>query len=343
MKNKHRGFTIVELVIVIAVIAILAAVLIPTFSAIIKRANISADTQAVRNMNTILASESAESVPTNSVILKDLLKSNGITDFHPQTKFYSFFWLEGENVIILANESDSPVYPEEYSARRRSPEWHSLDALGFGELPQRPDKDDDGREHQSFTVTVTQTGSSVALPFEIKPTARDDVPFEVDVLIPEEYRTDPKTYAIQKVTVIMHDGDSEHKIELISNKAEQGYFNPFELDEPAKISIPYVTGNIEINIDVNEYCVVTFKGMGRHEDNMEYKSSYNKKWSYLIDCESFSQFMVLQNGERIESAIAYTQDGAPLGELYDKDLNHIVLKNEIIQNNLVIYINPETE
>ena len=39
MKNnkKKRGFTIIELVIVIAVIAILAGVLIPTFSSVIER------------------------------------------------------------------------------------------------------------------------------------------------------------------------------------------------------------------------------------------------------------------------------------------------------------------
>lgn len=39
MKNTRKGFTITELVIVIAVIAILAAVLIPTFSNLIKKAN----------------------------------------------------------------------------------------------------------------------------------------------------------------------------------------------------------------------------------------------------------------------------------------------------------------
>ena len=39
MKNtKKRGFTIVELVIVIAVIAILASVLIPTFSGVVTKA-----------------------------------------------------------------------------------------------------------------------------------------------------------------------------------------------------------------------------------------------------------------------------------------------------------------
>lgn len=43
-KNCKKGFTIVELIIVIAVIAILAAVLIPTFSNLIKRANVANDT-----------------------------------------------------------------------------------------------------------------------------------------------------------------------------------------------------------------------------------------------------------------------------------------------------------
>ena len=56
MKNTNKkGFTIVELVIVIAVIAILAAVLIPTFASIINKANISKDTQLIRNLNTALA------------------------------------------------------------------------------------------------------------------------------------------------------------------------------------------------------------------------------------------------------------------------------------------------
>ncbi len=44
-KMNKKGFTIVELVIVIAVIAILAAVLIPTFSGVIKKANQSAAMQ----------------------------------------------------------------------------------------------------------------------------------------------------------------------------------------------------------------------------------------------------------------------------------------------------------
>ena len=46
-KMNNKGFTIVELVIVIAVIAILAAVMIPTFSGIVAKAQMSAATQEI--------------------------------------------------------------------------------------------------------------------------------------------------------------------------------------------------------------------------------------------------------------------------------------------------------
>lgn len=49
MKIKKRGFTIVELSIVIAVIAILSAVLIPTFAGIVKKSQQSARAQLATN------------------------------------------------------------------------------------------------------------------------------------------------------------------------------------------------------------------------------------------------------------------------------------------------------
>ena len=53
-RNNKKGFTIVELVIVIAVIAILSAVLIPTFGSIIDQANKSTAQQYARNKYTEL-------------------------------------------------------------------------------------------------------------------------------------------------------------------------------------------------------------------------------------------------------------------------------------------------
>ena len=55
--NKKKGFTIVELVIVIAVIGILSAVLIPTFSGLVNKANDTARQEGLRNAYTTYASQ----------------------------------------------------------------------------------------------------------------------------------------------------------------------------------------------------------------------------------------------------------------------------------------------
>lgn len=76
-KKAKRGFTITELVIVIAVIAILAAVLIPTFSNVINRANESAAMQEARSEWSNFQPEVAErTADTNDFII---VYSNGAT------------------------------------------------------------------------------------------------------------------------------------------------------------------------------------------------------------------------------------------------------------------------
>ena len=83
-QTKKRGFTIVELVIVIAVIAILAAVLIPTFAGLIQKANESVDMQIVNQMNTVLqADEIVAGKPATVVDAKEILIENGCDDFTP--------------------------------------------------------------------------------------------------------------------------------------------------------------------------------------------------------------------------------------------------------------------
>ena len=61
-RNNKKGFTIVELVIVIAVIAILSAVLIPTFGGIVEQAGESARDQEAKNLLTeyMITAPSAE-------------------------------------------------------------------------------------------------------------------------------------------------------------------------------------------------------------------------------------------------------------------------------------------
>ena len=59
-RNNKKGFTIVELVIVIAVIAILAAVLIPTFASVTAKAKDSKAMQEAKNAYTNYLAENHE-------------------------------------------------------------------------------------------------------------------------------------------------------------------------------------------------------------------------------------------------------------------------------------------
>ena len=113
MKNTNKkGFTIVELVIVIAVIAILAAVLIPTFASIVKKANQSADQQAVANMNKLLAvSDKAEDVDD---VIEILIENNYAGDLTTYFAGYQLAWIKSENVIVLV-ENNAVVYPKNYT------------------------------------------------------------------------------------------------------------------------------------------------------------------------------------------------------------------------------------
>ncbi len=64
-QNKKRGFTIVELVIVIAVIAILSAVMIPTFSGIVRKAKESAAMQEANNIARAVSATTEEGMFPN--------------------------------------------------------------------------------------------------------------------------------------------------------------------------------------------------------------------------------------------------------------------------------------
>ena len=64
MKKSKKGFTIVELVIVIAVIGILAAVLIPTFTNVVANAHKAAAQEEGRNVIVAYMAENEESQGT---------------------------------------------------------------------------------------------------------------------------------------------------------------------------------------------------------------------------------------------------------------------------------------
>ena len=69
-KNNKKGFTIIELVIVIGVIAILAGVLIPTFSSVTEKAKVSSALQNATNALKVMVAEDYETFDENTYYIK---------------------------------------------------------------------------------------------------------------------------------------------------------------------------------------------------------------------------------------------------------------------------------
>ena len=114
-QNKKRGFTVTELVVVVSVIAILSAVLIPTFTGIINKSKMSADQQTVRNMNNVLASIIDDDGKIEYNDIANALDTKGYNvmnndQWNPSYKGYKAYWLEKKNVIVLV-EGDQIIYP----------------------------------------------------------------------------------------------------------------------------------------------------------------------------------------------------------------------------------------
>jgi len=114
-KHINRGFTIVELVIVIAVIAILAAVLIPTFANIIKKAETAGDIQMVRNLNMIVAAETAtgngELSPHGAIVAAE---DGGykVEKLTPTSEGRTIVW-DAANYRFALLEDGNEIYPKD--------------------------------------------------------------------------------------------------------------------------------------------------------------------------------------------------------------------------------------
>lgn len=113
-RNNKKGFTITELVIVIAVIAILAAVLIPTFSGVIKKAKLSNDTQVAANLTKEIDWYCVEyNIDKDNLLGTDVrtLAESFNYDLIPATEEWTFVWDKNEHVVtIVQKKEDSELF-----------------------------------------------------------------------------------------------------------------------------------------------------------------------------------------------------------------------------------------
>ena len=151
--NKKKGFTIVELVIVIAVFAFLAAVLIPNISKLVKKANQSADESLVRNLNTALSID-AEKHTTMSAALKAALDNGGydVAKIVAKNDGAKILWDSLNDCFVYLNADGKITYLPNTKTVADVKEWNFFEILE--EMPTDMSK-------QKYSIYLSGEGKTV--------------------------------------------------------------------------------------------------------------------------------------------------------------------------------------
>lgn len=115
-KNHKRAFTLTELIIVISVIAILAAVMIPSLIGYIKKARISNDQITVGQLNSLIQLKNLDEENINYDTINEIYQESygkSLTELEPASAQYGYhFWYEETSkkvVLLTTNELQEKV------------------------------------------------------------------------------------------------------------------------------------------------------------------------------------------------------------------------------------------
>ena len=114
MKNTKKGFTLVELLVVIAIVAILATVAIVGYTSFIKKANLSNDQTMIgminQNLQAVAVGEKLETAGDAINLLKTVnIYGEKLTPF---SAGHHYVYSATDKCFVLVNEQGQIVYPE---------------------------------------------------------------------------------------------------------------------------------------------------------------------------------------------------------------------------------------
>ena len=162
MKQTKKGFTLVELLVVIAILAVLATVSIVGYLSFINKANISVDEHAVTQFNIVLEGEEIlGNVPENAYEMRTILSTHGYNEqIVPITAGYTFYLYLTDNIVVLADENDTIVFPAKYADTQVDHDTNLY--INLSGLPYADVKEASGDEVQPVEDYLFYNGSFAA-------------------------------------------------------------------------------------------------------------------------------------------------------------------------------------
>ncbi len=323
---KRKAFTLVELVIVIAVISILAAVLIPTFSGIIRSANKSADEQILVSINLGLAmADKIENEDDLKKAINETFSEGTYEKLAPKSAQYGYYyWYDVEtNTVVLKTYSEiEALHNERIAASASNAKKRGAVAMAATVAKNEGFKDSAKSNFRMFFENffiLDKGGSVVAEAFEALNTGAADLVEKVEALANIKTSSDNKELAdalldkLNKIALVSNDLTYVRNADLV----ESIYFVPGITTIPTFTSGEYIAKaeNIKSAIIIPD-TVTTVQ-----ENALIFDNSGVKLQTYYESAEEIAEvFQANSTNATILSAadLEYTIDG---GSLVDPDGN----------------------
>ena len=223
-KAIKKGFTLVELVVVIAVIAILAATSVGIYFGVTESAKKSNDQTVTNQMNkTLLLDETVNGKPATVTEVLSILDENGFdaTKMSPFQDGAYYLWDSKENEMILVDNENNVQFPEGVSLR--------------------------GAKHEYFTFVASKTEKETYAAYSVYLkdgyVGDENEVFTTGVDVGNNYGKDVIYEGANEVTIRTNNGDLTVKTGIVNH---YGAANYLKVESGAKYNeFGTVVGNLD--------------------------------------------------------------------------------------------------